>query len=161
MPEKLTSLLESLPIAGRDGFACKVWVAAQLEKQYLGGVYYVWFSKELNPIGNGDSSNPLLLYADIDRAMKKRDLNHSKLKDLKARLLDVIARRVKPNDPHLAKSLRREVLIAPIEAFRPQLWKVNLSRIAASRVKNDRSSEGWDEQYVPDLAEGEFEIIVD
>jgi hypothetical protein len=71
MPRKHTSLLESLPIQGRHGFACKVWVAAQLEKQYLGGVYYVWFAKELNPIGNGDSSNPLLLYADIDRAREE------------------------------------------------------------------------------------------
>jgi hypothetical protein len=50
--------------------------------------------------------------------VKKRDLNHSKLKDFKARLLDVIARRVKPNDPDLAKLLRREVLTAPIDAFR-------------------------------------------
>jgi hypothetical protein len=34
------------------------------------GWYYVWFSLELNPIRNGDSSNPLLLYWKIDTAVK-------------------------------------------------------------------------------------------
>jgi hypothetical protein len=34
------------------------------------GWYYVWFSLELNPIRNGDSSNPLLFYWKIDTAVK-------------------------------------------------------------------------------------------
>jgi hypothetical protein len=96
-----------------------VWIAYQLEKHYLGGIYYVWFAKDLNPLHNGDSSNPLIIYADFDRAVKKRDINHPKLKDFKARLLDVVARLVKPKDPHGARALRREILAAPIEAYRP------------------------------------------
>lgn len=92
---------------------------------------------------------------------KKRDLNHPKLKDFKARLLDVVTRLVKPKDPKLARALRREILHAPIQAFRPQLWRIDLSKIAASRVKVDLASNDWDEQCVADLAESEFEIIVE
>jgi hypothetical protein len=161
MPAPYTSLLESPPARSPYGFGCKVWIAYQLEKHYLGGIHFVWFAKELNPLSNGDSSNPLIIYTDFDRAVKKRDVNHPKLKDFKARLLEVIARLVKPKDPSGARALRREVLSAPIEAYRPQLWRIDLSKIAANRVRTDQSSSGWDEQYVADLAESEFEIIVE
>jgi hypothetical protein len=75
--------------------------------------------------------------------------------------LEVILRLVKPKDPSGARALRREVLSAPIEGYRPQLWRIDLSKIAANRVRTDQSSSGWDEQYVADLAESEFEIIVE
>jgi len=101
------------------GFTCKIWIAYQIEKYYLGGVYYVWFARELNPIENGDSSNPLQLYEGVDRAVKKRDINHSKLKDFRASLLTLVDTRITPKST--ARRLRREILRAPIEMFRPQI----------------------------------------
>ena len=115
-----SSLFSPIPIRTPYGFACKIWVAYQLEKHYLGGLYYVWFARELNPIENGDSSNPLTIYETVDRAVKKRDINHPKLKDFKAGLLDVVNRLIVPRDAALARSVRREILRAPVEMFRPQ-----------------------------------------
>jgi hypothetical protein len=85
-------MFTAIPTRQYYGYTCKIWLAYQLEKEHLGENYYVWFAKELNPIENGDSSNPLELYAMMDRAVKKRDLNHPKLKDLKAGLLNIIKR---------------------------------------------------------------------
>ena len=74
------------PAIGQCGYACKVWLACQLELLQLNGTHYVWFARELNPIQNGDSSNPLSLYREIDTAVKKGDSNHPKIKDLRATL---------------------------------------------------------------------------
>lgn len=153
------SKFQAIPSGSPHGFSCRIWIAYQLEKHYLGGLYYVWFARDPNPIGNGDSSNPLRLYLEVDRAVKLRDVNHPKLKDLRANLLAVINEMVKPKDRKLARALRREAIRAPVEAFRPQIWRVDLSKLQASRVRTDRSTAGWDEQYVPDLAESEFDII--
>ena len=57
-------------------------------------VYYAWFAKELNPMANGPSSNPLALYETLDTAVKKKDVNHPKLKDLRANLLWLIHRSI-------------------------------------------------------------------
>jgi hypothetical protein len=141
------------------GFTCKAWIAYQLEALYLSQVYYVWFSKELNPIDNGDSSNPLELYRVIDRAVKKNDANHPKLKDLKANLLLAVRNLITPSDPVLARQLKRSIRLAPIEMFRPQLWRIDLSKVATGRWNTHRSTTGWDEQYVTDLKDGEFDVI--
>jgi hypothetical protein len=156
-----SSLFAALPSHAPFGYSCKIWIAYQLEKNYLGGSYYVWFAREVNPIENGDSSNPIEIYAGVDRAVKKRDINHPKLKDFKAGLLEIVSRVITRRDAKLARALRREILRAPVELFRPQLWRLDLSKVPASRIRTDRSAPGWDEQYVPDLAEGEFEIIVE
>lgn len=143
---------------GQFGFSCQTCLAARLQK-YLGGLYYVWFSRELNPIGNGDSSNPLRMYADMDMAVKRHDINNAKLKDLRVRLLNVVRSRI--SDKLLARQLRREIVLAQPEMFRPQLWRIDLATIAASRIKLDESRAGWDEQYIADLSETEFQIIVE
>jgi len=145
----------------RYGYATKVWLAAQLEFLHLGGSYFVWFARELNPVQNGESSNPLLLYKEIDTAVRKQDLNHPKIKDLRANLLSVVARFVKPRNPTLARKLRRQILNAQIEMFRPQIWRLHLASIEASRWDNTGSTPGWDEQHINNLNQGEFEIIVE
>ncbi len=157
MPEPL-----SLPTPPTDlAFACKVWIAYQLEKLHLDGTYYVWFSRELNPLANGDSSNPLEIYQEIDRAVKKNDLNHPKLKDLKANLLLAVNYWIEPGDLALARELKRTIRRAPIDMFRPQLWKLDLSKIDAKRWDTKGANPMWDEQFVADLKDGEFSIIVD
>jgi len=147
------------------GYTCKIWMACELEKNFLGGKYYTWFARELNPVGdgshspNGESSNPALLYLALDTAVKRRDVNHSKIKDLRAGLLRVINRYVR--DRNLAETLRKEIRRAPLEMFHPQLWRLDLRKIDAARIKVDRSTTGWDEQYIADLVDGEFEVIAE
>jgi hypothetical protein len=106
------------------GYTCKIWMASELERRFLGGKYYTWFARELNPVGdgtrppNGESSNPVLIYLALDTAVKRKDVNHSKIKDLRAGLLRVISRYVP--DGSLAYTLRREIRRAPIQMFHPE-----------------------------------------
>jgi hypothetical protein len=95
----------------------------------------------------------------LDTAVKRRDVNHSKIKDLRARLLRAISRYVP--DRNLAETLRKEIRKAPLEMFHPQLWRLDLRKIDATRVKVDQSTPGWDEQYISDLADGEFDVIAE
>ena len=67
---RVSSLSSPIPERYPDGFGCKLWIAYQLGKNYLGGLYDVWFAGELNPLGNGDSSNPLEIHATVDRAVR-------------------------------------------------------------------------------------------
>ena len=64
-------------------------------------------------------------------------------------------------DRSLAHIFRREVRRAPIEMFHPQLWRLDLRKIEASRIKVDQSTPGWDEQYISDLTDGEFDVIAE
>jgi hypothetical protein len=147
--------------SGRHGYACKVWISSTLEQRHLGGCFYVWFARELNPIRNGDSSNPLWLYLTIDRAVKSGDANHPKIKDLRRILLGVVNRLIARQEPRVAIALRREIRRAPIEMYRPQLWKIDLSRIAPGRIRTNGGNPAWDEQHIDDLEPGEFEVIVE
>jgi hypothetical protein len=149
------------PAPIRYGYATKIRLASELDRLLLGGHYYVWFSLELNPVQNGESSNPLLLYRQIDTAVKKNDVNHSRIKDLRMSLVDAIVRLVKPGNRGLAKSLIAQVLGAPVEMFRPQLWRLNISSIAPARWDTTGATNGWDEHLVKDLAPEEFEVIVE
>ena len=105
----------------QHGYGCKVWISRRLEEKFRGGSHFVWFCRELNPLHNGDSSNPLWLYLTIDRAVKSGDLFHPKIQDLRAKLSRVVGRLLRPTDPSLARRLRREITRAPLEMFRPQL----------------------------------------
>jgi hypothetical protein len=157
----MSATLPSPAPTSQFGFTCKAWIASQLEEVHLGAIYYAWFSTELNPIANGESSIPLQLYRDIDIAVKRKDVNHSKLKDLRANLLLVVSRSIGPKDRALARALRREIRTAPVEMFRPQIWRIDLRKVDASRWKKDGARSGWDEQYVTDLKPAEFEILVE
>jgi hypothetical protein len=45
--------------------------------------------------------------------------------------------------------------------FRPQIWRIDLRQVDASRWNKDGARPGWDEQWVTDLKATEFEIVVD
>ena len=143
-----------------QGFACKIWIAAQIEKHYLGGKYYVWFCQSLNPIDNGDSSNPLQLYLTVDRAVKTGDDAHPKIKDLRINLLWAIKTLIRPTDHRLARQLTVAVVKGSLKLLKPQIWRLDLTKVDRSRWRLDRSKPGWDEQYVTDLQEFEFQVIV-
>jgi hypothetical protein len=159
--------LSDPPLSTSYGYSCKSWMAREVERKFLGGKYYAWFARELNPVGdssrtpNGESSNPLHIYSTLDTAVKRKDVNHAKIKDLRAGLLRVISKYVAPFDRDRAKTLRHELRNAKIEMFHPQLWRLDLSRIDPARIKTDRSMPGWDEQYIADLIEEEFEVIAE
>jgi hypothetical protein len=141
------------------GYTCKAWIAYELEKRYFGQRFYAWYASELNPIGNGDSSNPLMLYWQIDRAVKQNDSNHTKIKDLKAKLLFAVITLVEPKNVALASALRAEIVTASLSMYRPQLWKLDVAKIGL-RSTTDGAEPGWDEHLVTDIAEGEFEVVV-
>ena len=145
---------------GRYGYACKVWIAGEIEQNYLGGVYSVWFSEQLNPLPpTGLSSAPLEIYRVVDYAVKTQDTDHPKIKDLRANIGTAINLFVAPTDPRLAKVLKRQIERAPLEMFRPQLWRIDLSNIETSRLLSGRPD--WDEKRIEDLRSGEFELIVE
>ena len=144
--------------SGQFGYSCKVWIARELARKYFGGTYHVWFSRQLNPPEpTGLSSNPLELYRQIDEAVKRADRNHAKIKDLRAKLEELVNRRVGEKDSALARELRNS--LRNMEMFRPQLWRIDLSGVAESRVQSGEP--GWDEGLIPDMQEGEFQVIVE
>jgi len=143
------------------GYTTKILLASEIVRLHLEGKHYVWFACELNPIQNGDSSNPLLLYREIDTAVKKRDVNHPKIKDLKANLLIMVVGDIEPTNLGLARHLKSQIMSADISQFRPQLWRLDLARIDRSRWDQSESTSGWDEQRLVDLREGEFDVIVE
>ena len=141
------------------GYSCQLLIKYQLQQRLSGVYYHAWFAREMNPVHNGPSSSPLRIYWEMDDAVKTGDANNSKLKDYRANLLAAVNQvRMKKE---LARVLRRGILKAPLEAFRPQIWRINLTRIRASRIRADRSKAGWDEQYISDLRKNEFTIIVE
>lgn len=143
------------------GYACKTCIAAQLDPLLLGGFYFAWFSTELNPIANGSSSVPLLIYSVLDTAVKRKQITHEKILSVKVELLLTVERVIKPRDLPHARALRHAILSAPVEMFRPQIWRIDLRHVDGSRWKKDRTRPGWDEQYVTDLTATEFEIVVE
>lgn len=152
------------PLAGSTshyGFTCKVWIASKIEEIHLGGTYYVWFATELNPIANDKSAIPLEIYREIDVAVKTRLLNHWKIESVKANLLLAVSRQIAPADPEKARELRLEIETASLDMFRPQLWRINLQMVDASRWRKDGVHPGWDEQILTDLRRSEFEIVVE
>ena len=114
----------------------------------------------MNPLPpTGQSSNPLEIYRRIDNAVKTGDFAEPEIKDLSANIRLAIRLRVAPNNPQLAKALRRAVQRASLTMFRPQLWRLGLSNIDTSRVSPGNPN--WDEQRIADLRPGEFEVVVE
>ena len=144
----------------RYGYGCKIWIAREIEENYFGGMYYVWFSQHLNPLPpTARSSNPLELYSVIDQAVKIGDVAEPKIKDLRANIRVAINLLVAPGNAPLARALRRAVQRAPLDMFRPQLWRLDLSKLAPNRVQPGKLN--WDEWLIQDVRPGEFEVIVE
>lgn len=151
--------LRQLTVTGDQGFACKVWLARVLEEDYLNAEYFVWFSASLNPDApTGRSSNPLLIYEELDTAVKRGDDNHAKVQSVRTSLRQAVRQIVGPQNKQLARRLRRAVRKAPLDMFHPQLWKLDLNKIG-NRKQRGRS--GWDEFKIRNLTAKEFETIVE
>jgi len=143
------------------GFSCQTHLAVLVNEFLHPGRFYCWYATELNAFANGDSSNPVSLYLTIDRAVKAPmggDANNPKIKDIRTNLMRALERELKGR---LSNSALRQTIkviaTADVQYFRPQVWKLKLSRIDSSRVERGKFS---DEYLVRDLADSEFDVIV-
>src|SRR5580704_1162504 len=101
------------------GYSCQTWLATDIANRYFHSIYRTWFSTTLYPQRNGSSSNPLLLYEELDKIVHLNDLNHSRVDQLRHRLANWIAGSGLPAGD--IADIRTELISAPVTAFRPQL----------------------------------------
>jgi hypothetical protein len=68
------------------GYSCQAWLAVDIADRFFGSNYRTWFSTVPNPQLNGNSSNPLVLFQELDRIVHLNDHNHSRVEQLRNRL---------------------------------------------------------------------------
>lgn len=138
-----------------NGYSCQSWLSVDIADRYFGSTYRAWFATTLNPQYNGHSSNPLVIFQELDRIVNTNDHNHSRVDQLRTRLSSWIADSSLPSSD--IASLLTEITAAPVAAFRPLLWKINLRNIHVSRLIN--LGQFPDEYQVRDLIPSEIEVI--
>lgn len=148
-------------IPAEVGFSCQTHLAVLVNDFLHPGQVYCWYATELNPFGNGDSSNPVLLYVTIDRAVKAPmggDEYNTKIKDIRTNLMRAIQKEMKGRVSNSAlRQAIKLIATAELKCFRPQLWRLKLDRIEPMRVEAGKFS---DEHLVRDLTNSEFDVIV-
>lgn len=144
------------------GYSCQTWLATDIANRYFRRVYRVWFATTLNPRSNGPSSNPIILYQELDQIIHSNDLNHSRVDQLRRRLTNwVTGSSPSPSglSPLDIADLTAEITSAPVAAFRPQLWRIDLANIHITRLVN--LGQFPDEYQIRDLIAPEFEVIAE
>jgi hypothetical protein len=141
----------------RFGYSCQTWLATDIANRYFNRVYRVWFATAVNPRNNGPSSNPLLIYQELDHVVNSNDYNHSRVEQLRQRLANWISGA--PLSASDIADIRAEIAAAPVAAFRPQLWRIDLANIHISRLVN--LGQFPDEYQIRDLIRPEFEVIAE
>ncbi len=108
------------------GYSCQTHLAWTLYEQHYDDKdhCYLWFSTEVNPQTVGPSSRPLRIYQDLDEAVKVRDPNELKIRDLRIRLQRVVDRRVGNVQDQF--ELKKRIASASVKWFRPLLLKLDL-----------------------------------
>ena len=130
MEEGASHLFVLEPSPDKDaGYTCQTYFSHYLAKNWFKDEYFVYFSKEMNPIGNGESANPLIIYRWFDEAIKRNDHNHPKILHHRTMLQWVIDRGMREGiiDELLASRLAKAVANVPITLFRPEIWRLDLS----------------------------------
>lgn len=142
---------------GKDfGFSCQPWLAVDIADRHFGGSYRAWFATSLNPQLNGSSSNPLVVYQELDRIVHTNDLNHSRVDQLRVRLSQWISSTSLPSAD--IANLLAEIASAPVLAFRPIIWKIDLSKLHVTRLTS--LGQFPDEYLVSDLIAAEMQVMV-
>ena len=165
------------------GYSCQCWLAVEVAKGIFGtGIPWAWFSLQFNPVDNVPSSNPLDRYAQLSRAVQEGDINSVLIKGYRANLLDMINRRESSGGllPADANQYRTDVTLAPIEYFRPEVWRLDLKTIASrkysgvedvARLKTELGTRAAreviapqvlqpDEFLIDDLQTGQYDVII-
>ena len=137
------------------GYSCQAWLAVSIAERYFSSRHRVWFATTLNPRYNGLSSNPLGLFQELSTIVSTNDRYHSRIAQLRDRLAAWIAASTLSADD--VSELLAEITAAPVIAFRPQLWRVNLSYIHISRLVN--LGQFPDEYQISDLISPEFDLL--
>lgn len=138
------------------GYSCQCWLAIDISKRFFNRTYRVWFSTCFNPQRNGYSSNPLILYDDLGKIICTNDYNHSRIDQLRNRLLMWISG--SRLSSYQIALITGEIVKAPIIAFRPELWRIDLSNIHVSRLVS--LGQFPDEYQITDVIDQEIEVIV-
>jgi hypothetical protein len=137
------------------GYSCQPWLSVDIADRYFSSVYRAWFATSLNPQFNGSSSNPLIIFQELDRIVHTNDFHHSRIDQLRVRLANWIAG--SPLSSPDVALLLTEIASAPVPAFRPFLWKIDLQNIHVSRLIN--LGQFPDEYQVRDLIPGEIQVL--
>lgn len=165
------------------GYTCQAWLAVEIGSRVFGTSGYAWFAIQFNPVDNVDSSNACELYRALSRAVQQNDVGSRLIRDYRTQLIDFVNReeskhRVNATD---AAVYRREIMTAPLSAFRPLVWRLDLQQIAtkgrhgnspykvkaelrkrAAQVVASRPSQVLqpDEYLIDDLQSDEYEVII-
>lgn len=112
------------------GYSCRPLLKGLIEEQCFSSVR-IWFSLELNPAANVDSSNPQRLYERWKHIASQGDHGDRSVKNLRDDLYEAVRRTAM--SPSLKRKLRRQIGEASIDLFRPEKLRLDLSWIAESR----------------------------
>lgn len=164
------------------GYSCQVWFRLEITGELFGtNARLVWFAVRFNPLGNVDSSNPCLLYLGLSRAVQQNDVGSRIVRDYRTTLLDTVSRREDAGQISAAQAdrYRARIALAPVESFRPEVWRLDLRAISkrkygnedVDRLKAELRNEAAgevrspqvlqpDEYLIKDLQTGEYEVII-
>lgn len=141
------------------GYSAQTWIARLVNEYLHAGTYYCWFSIGFNAMRNGDDSNPIWIYLILDRAVAQGGVNNAKVKDVRANLLQVIDRELRAaGRASEAPKALAAVAHAPLEAFTPQLWRINVGAVAGRYSDDGRQYP--DEYLIADLHQHEFGVVI-
>lgn len=173
------------PLTPQDfGYSIQIWLLSTICGQIFDpNRRRAWFSISFNPVDNVDSSNPAEVYLEASRLVQKTDYGNRALKDYRSQLLGLIEdQRNKGNltDPD-ANTFKQGVISELIGSFRPEVWRLDLNKIAIRKYGNpdvdklkaecQNNAQNFvtanypqqlqpDEYLITDLQSNEFEIIV-
>ena len=170
------------PAPNHYGYSCQVWFMLQIIGELFGAnTRWLWFAVKFNPLDNVDSSNPCLLYFEVSRAVHQNDVGSRIIRGYRAALLDMIGRREDAGQisPAQASTCRARITAAPVQSFRPEVWRLDLRAISRRRygsedvdqLRKDLRAEAAgevrppqvlqpDEYLIKDLQAGEYEVII-
>ena len=164
------------------GYSCQAWFVLEVaEEVFDPAKRLAWFSLGFNAVHNVDSSNPCWLYTELSRAVQQNDVGSKLIQGYRAGLLDMIKRveRAGTLNTQEGDSYRSRITLAPVQSFRPEVWRLDLQTISrrkhghedVSRLKSELRQRAQqevkppqvsqkDEFLIDDLRQREFKVII-
>lgn len=172
------------PVSESYGYSCNVWFSLEIARSLFSTTQRrVWFSTVFNPTVNVDSSNPSEIYREVSRAVQNNDVGSRMIGSYRLQLLGLVADQEAKNNISAseANAYRQRISTEAIVSFRPEVWRLNLVRIAqrkygvsdVTRLKNDCRQNAQDvinrnppqflqpdEYLILDLQDDEYDAII-